>query len=98
MLTFSDVNTGGMAAWARKNPTEFYRLYARLIRGESTTEISVSDAEELSTEELLTIACAGNWKPSRMSSWTTSFIDDALRGSARHWKDRPGTDEAAQCG
>ena len=48
-----------MVAWARRNQTEFYRLYARLIPSESTTEISVRDAEDLSTQELLAIARAG---------------------------------------
>jgi hypothetical protein len=43
-----------------KNQTEFYRLYARLIPSESTTEISVRDAEGLSTEELLAIARAAH--------------------------------------
>jgi len=52
--------TAGMAAWARRNQTEFYRLYARLIPSESTTEISVRDAGELSTQELLAIARAGH--------------------------------------
>ena len=51
--------TAAMADWARRNQTEFYRLYARLIPSESTTEISVRDAEDLSTEELLSIARAG---------------------------------------
>src|ERR1700750_1706889 len=52
--------TAAMAAWARRNQTEFYRLYARLIPSESTTEISVRDAENLSTKELLAIARAGH--------------------------------------
>jgi hypothetical protein len=52
--------TAAMAAWAQRNQTEFYRLYARLIPSESTTEISVRDAEDLSTEELLAIARAGH--------------------------------------
>ena len=52
--------TAGMAAWARRNQTEFYRLYARLIPSESTTAITVRDAEDLSTEELLAIARAGH--------------------------------------
>jgi hypothetical protein len=49
-----------MAAWARRNQTEFYRLYARLIPGESTTQVTVRDVEDLSTEELLAIAHAGH--------------------------------------
>jgi hypothetical protein len=52
--------TAAMAAWAERNKTEFYRLYARLIPSESTTAISVRDAEDLSTEELLAIARAGH--------------------------------------
>src|SRR5580765_3160545 len=52
--------TAAMAAWARRNQTEFYRLYARLIPGESTTAITVRDAEDLSTEELLAIARTGH--------------------------------------
>jgi len=52
--------TAGMAAWARRNQTEFYRLYGRLIPSESTTEVSVRDAEDLSTQELLAIARAGH--------------------------------------
>src|SRR6516225_8814880 len=55
--------TAAMAEWARNNQTEFYRLYARLIPSESTTEINVKDAAELSTEELLAIVRAG--KPQR---------------------------------
>ena len=52
--------TAAMAAWARRNQTEFYRLYARLIPSESTTAITVRDAEDLSNEDLLAIACAGH--------------------------------------
>ena len=52
--------TAAMAAWARRNQTEFYRLYARLIPSESTTELTIRDAEDLSTEELLAIARAGH--------------------------------------
>jgi hypothetical protein len=48
-----------MADWARNNQTEFYRLYARLIPSESTTEISVRDSEGLSTEELPAVVRAG---------------------------------------
>jgi len=51
--------TAAMADWARNNQTEFYRPYARLIPGESTTEISVRDAEGLTTEALLAIVRAG---------------------------------------
>jgi hypothetical protein len=52
--------TAAMAAWARRNQTELYRLYARLIPSESTTQITVRDAEDLTTEELLAIARAGH--------------------------------------
>ena len=45
--------TAAMAGWARENQTEFYRLYARLIPSESTTEITQRDVRDLSTEELL---------------------------------------------
>ena len=51
--------TAAMAEWARRNQTEFYRLYARLIPSESTSQVTVRDAEDLSTEELLAIARAG---------------------------------------
>lgn len=45
-----------MAAWAEENLTEFYRLYARLIPTESSTEITFRDVTELSRSELLAIA------------------------------------------
>lgn len=32
--------TAGMAVWAKENPTEFYRIYARLIPTDSTVEHS----------------------------------------------------------
>jgi hypothetical protein len=48
-----------MADWARNNQTEFYRLYARLIPSESTSEISVREAKDLSTEELFAMIRAG---------------------------------------
>lgn len=48
----------GMAEWARKNRTDFYRLYARLIPTESVTEIVRRDAAELSDAELADIATA----------------------------------------
>ena len=51
--------TAAMADWARNNQTEFYRLYARLIPSESMAQVNVRDAEDLSTEELLAIVCAG---------------------------------------
>jgi hypothetical protein len=49
-----------MAAWALENPTEFYRLYARLIPTEAVTEITFRDARELSDGELLAIASGGS--------------------------------------
>ena len=52
--------TAAMAAWARRNQAEFYRLYARLITDESTTATTVRDAEDVSTDELLAIAGAGH--------------------------------------
>jgi hypothetical protein len=45
-----------MVAWANENLTEFYRLYARLIPTESSTEITFRDVTELSHSELLVIA------------------------------------------
>jgi hypothetical protein len=47
--------TAAMAAWARRNQTEFYRLWARLIPSESTTEITQRDVRDLTNEELLAI-------------------------------------------
>lgn len=32
--------TAGMAEWAKENPTEFYRIYARLLPTDSTVEHS----------------------------------------------------------
>ena len=52
--------TAAMAKWAQRNQTEFYRLYARLIPSDSTTQVTIRDAEDLSTEELLAIARAGH--------------------------------------
>jgi len=51
--------TAAMAEWARNNQTDFYRLYARLIPTDSTTEINVREDKDLSTEELLAIVHAG---------------------------------------
>ena len=51
--------TAAMAGWARRNQTEFYRLYARLIPSESTTEINLRDVRDLSTEELLAMIREG---------------------------------------
>lgn len=45
-----------MAEWAGNNLTEFYKLYARLIPTEVTTEVSFRDASELSDGELAAIA------------------------------------------
>ena len=49
-----------MAEWAADNLTEFYRLYARLIPTESTSEVIFRDAHELSDGELLAIATASS--------------------------------------
>lgn len=45
-----------MAQWAQDNLTEFYRLYARLIPTESTTDITFRQVHELSRDELVAIA------------------------------------------
>ena len=50
--------TAGMAAWAERNKSEFYRLYARLIPTESVAEITFRDASDLSDAELVAIATA----------------------------------------
>jgi hypothetical protein len=50
----------GMAEWAKENPTEFYRLYARLIPTETISEVTFRDARELSDGELLAIATASS--------------------------------------
>lgn len=51
--------TAGMAKWAKKNLTEFYRLYGRLIPTESTTDVTIRDVTDLSRTELLVIATGG---------------------------------------
>ena len=48
--------TAAMATWARKNQTEFYRLYGRLIPTDMTATVDVRGAAELSDAELLDIA------------------------------------------
>ena len=48
----------GMTAWALKNRSEFYKLYARLIPTESVAEITFRDASDLSDAELVAIATA----------------------------------------
>jgi hypothetical protein len=50
----------GMAKWALANKGEFYRLYARIIPTESTTEVTFRDASNLSESELIAIATAGS--------------------------------------
>jgi hypothetical protein len=50
----------GMASWAKENLSEFYRLYARLIPTESSTEITIRDVTELSRAELILIATGGS--------------------------------------
>lgn len=52
--------TAAMARWARKNQTEFYKLYARLIPTEVTATIDIRDASELSDSELIAICLAGS--------------------------------------
>jgi hypothetical protein len=68
--------TAAMAAWARNNQTEFYRLYARLIPGESTSQISVREAKDLSAEELLAIVRAG--QPQSKLAEPDGESDDAV--------------------
>jgi hypothetical protein len=51
--------TAAMAEWARRNQSEFYRLYARLISADSTTEVRFRDINDLSDAELLGIVTAG---------------------------------------
>jgi len=48
--------TAAMAEWAKRNKTDFYRLYARLIPPEaSITDLTFRDASELSTAQLQAI-------------------------------------------
>ena len=49
-----------MVEWALANLTEFYRLYARLIPTETTTEITFRDATELDRAQLMLIAQGGS--------------------------------------
>lgn len=37
--------TAGMAEWAKKHPTEFYKLYGRLIPTEGTLEVKLTLAQ-----------------------------------------------------
>ena len=53
-----------MAAWAKENLTEFYRLYARLIPSETLTTIDIRDATELTRSELLVIASGSSTRAS----------------------------------
>lgn len=49
-----------MATWARKNRTEFYRIYARLIPNYVVATVDIRDASELTDGELISIiASAG---------------------------------------
>lgn len=47
-----------LIAWARDNPTDFYKLYARLIPTEANVSVTAQAAkpEELSDEQLVAIA------------------------------------------
>lgn len=45
-----------MTEWAAANPTEFYRLYARLLPTEATLNVQHVSAAELSDSELASIA------------------------------------------
>jgi uncharacterized MAPEG superfamily protein len=47
--------TAGMATWAKKNLTEFYRIYARLIPTEMVGEFRSKDATEYTEAELIDI-------------------------------------------
>jgi len=47
--------TGAMATWARKNRTEFYKLYARLVPTQVIATVDLRDASELSDDDLLQI-------------------------------------------
>lgn len=49
-----------MVSWALDNLTEFYRLYARLIPTEVSTEINIRDATELDRAQLMLIAQGGS--------------------------------------
>ena len=56
-------NLGGiptMTNWARRNKTEFYKIYARLIPTEIVAKVIEHDASELSDAELAVIASAGS--------------------------------------
>ena len=44
-----------MVAWARRNKTEFYRMYARLVPTQVIATIDVRDATEFSDAELVEI-------------------------------------------
>ena len=57
-----------MAAWAKENLTEFYRLYARLIPSETLTTIDIRDATELTRSELLLIAAGSSTRASKEGS------------------------------
>lgn len=51
-------NLGGvkaMTAWARRNKSDFYRIYARLIPTQVVATVDIRDASELTDAELLSI-------------------------------------------
>jgi hypothetical protein len=51
-------NLGGVKAmtnWARRNKSDFYRIYARLIPTQVVATVDIRDASELSDAELLRI-------------------------------------------
>jgi len=47
--------TDAMLRWARRNKTEFYRMYARLIPNYVQAQVEIKDASELSDGELVGI-------------------------------------------
>lgn len=47
-----------LAAWALDNPTEFYRLFSKLIPVAVDAKVEHKEARELSDDELLNIASA----------------------------------------
>lgn len=47
--------TDAMVRWARRNKSEFYRMYARLIPNYVMAQVNIRDASELSDDELVNI-------------------------------------------
>lgn len=47
--------TEGMVKWAKRNKTQFYKLYARLLPTEVIGTLKVRDASEFSDDELAAI-------------------------------------------